>query len=151
MKHTTIVAAIALGLSGCVSTNQSDGGNYIRLPQTISSEAYKENYKVAHQPVTASDKKHVLFGLFEFGGSATHWANAVESPGLSFFPSAELNAKNGAFANACENAEADTILAARYKITKRNYLIYKNVEVEIKGFPAKITDLEKVALKENGK
>jgi hypothetical protein len=138
------LSLVAMGfLTGCVTVNKNDGGSELRSP-CVKAESYKQKFDVGQNPVEGKDQVHVLFGLCSWGSSATHVADAVEAPSLMFIPSALDIAKNGAYANACDSSNADSIIATRYKITTEDYFVYKKITAELKGFPAKMTSLEKV-------
>ena len=76
MKKLMIGAAIAAVACGCISVNQNDGGNACRRP-CIAKDIVHEKFTVAQNTVSATDKMYSVFGLFTFGSSATHEADAV--------------------------------------------------------------------------
>ena len=145
MKKLMIGAAIAAIACGCVSVNQNDGGNACRRP-CIAKDIVHEKFTVAKNTVSAQDKLYDLFGLFTFGSSATHEADAVCGKEKSFFekvfPSGADKAKNGAYANACDAAKCDQIVGAKYKVKTTNYFVFKIFNAEITGYPASLTGVE---------
>ena len=146
MKKLMIGAAIAAIACGCVSVNQNDGGNACRRP-CVAKDIVHEKYSVEKDTVSAQDKLYGIFGLFTFGSSATHEADAVctgKEPSFfeKLFPSAAEKAKNGAYANACDAAKCDQIVGAKYKVKTTNYFVVKIYNAEITGYPASLTGVE---------
>ena len=146
MKKLMIGAAIAAIACGCISVNQNDGGNACRRP-CIAKDIVHEKFTVAQNTVSAKDKMFGLFGLFTFGSSATHTADAVcgkddKSFFEKLFPSAAEKAKNGAYANACDAAKCDQIVGAKYKVKTTDYFVFKIYEAEITGYPSSLTGVE---------
>ena len=134
-----VVAAIACG---CVSVNQNDGGNACRKP-CIAKDIVHEKFTVADKTVSAEDNINCLFGFICWGSSATHIADAVcTGSSLGLIPSGMDKAKNGAYANACDAAKCDQIMAARYKVTTDDYFVFKKYKAEITGYPATLTGVE---------
>ena len=143
MKKLMIGAVVAAVACGCVSVNQNDGGNACRKP-CIAKDIVHEKFTVGDKTVSSEDNINCLFGWICWGSSATHIADAVcsgTSP-LSIFPSSVDKAKNGAYANACDAAKCDQIMAARYKVTTEDYFVFKKVKAEITGYPATLTGVE---------
>lgn len=143
------VVAVALLGPGCVNERSNDGGSLLTPPANLV-EGYKQIYKVADAPVEAEDQMYIFLGLFGWGGSATHVADNYRR--LPFNrPSIVMN---GAFANACDKASADTIIGARYTVTDCNYLIISTLHAKVRGFPAKLIGVENVPgpffIKRNG-
>ena len=143
MKKLMIGAVVAAVACGCVSVNQNDGGNACRKP-CIAKDIVHEKFTVSDKTVSAEDNINCLFGWICWGSSATHIADAVCSGTSSFsiFPSGVAKAKNGAYANACDAAKCDQIMAARYKVTTEDYFVFKKVKAEITGYPATLTGVE---------
>ena len=134
-----VVAAVACG---CVSVNQNDGGNACRKP-CIAKDIVHEKFTVADTTVSAEDNINCLFGFICWGSSATHIADAVcTGSALSLIPSGMDKAKNGAYANACDAAKCDQIMAAKYKVTTDDYFVFKKYKAEITGYPATLTGVE---------
>ena len=148
MKKLMIGAAIAAIACGCISVNQNDGGNACRKP-LMAKDIVHEKFTVAKNTVSAQDKLYgICFGPFNFtfGSSATHEADAVCSEEKSFFdkifPNAANKAKNGAYANACDAANCDQIVGAKYKVKTTSYVVFKIFDAEITGYPATLSGVE---------
>ena len=140
MKKLMIGAAIAAIACGCISVNQNDGGNSCRKP-LMAKDIVHEKFSVEKNTVSAKDQVNVLFGFISWGSTATHTADAVDSS-WSFLPCPLDTAKNGAYANACDAAKCDQVVGAKYKITAKNYFVFKQYDVEITGYPAKLSGVE---------
>lgn len=142
MKKLMIGAVVAAIACGCVSVNQNDGGNACRKP-CIAKDIVHEKFTVADKTVSAEDNINCLFGFICWGSSATHIADAVcTGSSLGLIPSGMDKAKNGAYANACDAAKCDQIMAARYKVTTDDYFVFKKYKAEITGYPATLTGVE---------
>lgn len=134
MKKLLAVTMIASALSGCITVNKNDGGNSSITPVQIKDRIHLK-YSVDKKTVSASDRVHCLFGFICWGSSASHIADCGEGR-LTFMG----QAKDGAYANACDLAKCDHIAGARYKVTTKDYFIYKNCKAEITGYPVKVVD-----------
>lgn len=135
----TIAALCALSaMTGCITVNKNDGGESgMRIP--VSQDVIHEQITVDKTPVTAQDEVKCLFGLITWGSSASHVADVTDD--LVPF-GASVKAKNGAYANACDKAKCDRLVATRYKITTNDYFVYKTVKAEVTGYPAKISGVK---------
>lgn len=136
------IAAVAT-MTGCASSKITGGGQYAGIPQP-KPEEYKLIYE--HKPELVTGKAHVVRVLgFTFGDKAPTLLNQRGDPGfLSFFgEGGEVKAQNAALYNACQKANADVVLAARYKIEKTGFVIGGVYDCEIKGFPANLKGIEK--------
>ena len=139
MKRIIIGAAIAALACGCVSVRQNDGGNACRKP-CIAKDIVHEKFTVSDKTVTANDQINCLFGFISWGSTATHFAEAVCGQGP--FINAVAKAKNGAYANACDAAKCDQVVAAKYKVTTEDYFVFKKINAKITGYPASLTGVE---------
>ena len=145
------VACLAFA-SACTSINSSDGGNLTIYPKTIGpTDNYRPLYTIdTKRRVSGHANVNVLFGLFAWGDGSGIADNAdiYGSSGLakflSFMPDAKRRSAQAAFYNACKNAHCDSIVAAKYEITRKNYLIFSKCSVEVKGFPATLSSVEVV-------
>ena len=129
--------------TGCTSINSSDGGDLNIYPKTIGpTDNYRPLYTVdTKKKVTGKAKVTVLFGLFMWGDGSGLADNADI---FSFLPDSRRLSAKAAFYNACKEANCDDIVAARYEVTRKNYLIFSKCEVEVKGFPATLSGVEVV-------
>lgn len=140
MKKLIAVGFVAAVVCGCVSVNQNDGAND-NLKPPMAKDIVHAKYTVENKTVSASDKVNCLFGFITWGSTATHVAdNAPGGLGLNAV------VKNGAYANACDAAKCDEIVAAHYKVTVEEYIpffpVFCRANAEITGFPAKVTGVE---------
>ena len=145
MKKLMIGAVVAAVACGCVSVNQNDGGDACRRP-CVAKDIVHEKFTVADKTVSAEDNINCLFGFICWGSSATHIADAVcsRTSGISLLPRGIEKAKNGAYANACDAAKCDQIMAAKYKVTTDDYFVFKKYKAEITGYPANLTGVEDI-------
>lgn len=143
MKKLLVVIMLAAVATGCISVNKNDGGNSSLKPCQIK-DAVHLKYSVEKNTVSGKDQMHCLFGFICWGSTASHAADQGEF-GLSL----ASKVKNGAYANACEAAKCDQIAAARYKVTTKDYFVYKKSTAEITGYPVKVVDVEAVDVIKN--
>ena len=138
MKKVLSILALAALASGCITVNKNDGGESgMTLP--IIKDVIHEKITVADTPVSAQDEVQCLFGIICWGSSATHVADVTDE--LVPF-GALVKAKNGAYANACDQAKCDRLVGTRYTVTTDDYFVYKKVKAEISGYPATLSGVE---------
>ena len=137
MRKLMMVAAVAALACGCVSTHKNDGGD-ANLQIPVVKDVVHEKYDVASSPVAATESLNVLFGLIVWGKTATHYAD--DAPFRFFDKIGE--AKNGAYANACDQANCDSIVGAHYKVRIEDYFVFKKLTCEINGYPASLKGVE---------
>lgn len=137
MKKLMMVAVLAALAGGCITVNKNDGGDNCLKP-SVAKDIVHEKYEIGTAPVTATESLNVLFGLISWGKTATHKADAA--PFAWFDKVGEV--RNGAYANACDQAKCDSIVGTRYNVRVENYLVFKKLTCEISGYPAKITGVE---------
>ncbi len=154
------VAAFAVFVStvmvGCVQINSSDSGSMNIPPMTVGPvDDYRPLYQIdCSRKVKASSNIKNLFWIFTWGSDNVYADNASIFPGGSIlgrifpFMVAKETAAKAAFYKACKEAQCDSIIAARYEITFKDYFFYRKMIVEISGFPAKITGVETVKAKQ---
>ena len=137
MKKLMMVAAVAAIACGCITNHKNDGGDACLKP-AIAKDIVHEKFTVGKDPVTASDSINCLFGWICWGSSSTHIADAVcdgsgEKPILGIFDNKGIKqAKNGAYANACDAANCDQIVGAKYKVTTKDYFVFKQISTDFK-------------------
>ena len=137
MKKVMIAAALAALASGCITVNKNDGGDDCLKPKIVKDIVH-EKYEVGTTPVTATESLNVLFGFITWGKTATH--NADAAPYKWFDKVGQV--RNGAYANACDQAKCDSIVGTRYNVRVEDYYVFKKLTCEISGYPAKITGVE---------
>ena len=151
MKKLLMTAAVAAMACGCITVNKNDGGES-NLRMKICKDVIHEKVSVSDKQVSAEDNLHCLFGLICWGSTASHDADLAEGSGetqklfgLIAPPlSPAQKAKNGAYANACDSAKCDQLVATRYKVTTKDYYVYKQFKAEVTGYPAKVEGVEVV-------
>lgn len=157
MKKTYSLVLLGIAcvawMTGCTSTNSSDGGNMAIYPKTVGpTDNYRPLYTVDQtKKVSGSAKINVLFGLFAWGDDAAFADNASIAASDSMwswftdlFPDAKKLSSQAAFYNACKKGDCDAVVSARYEVKNTNYWIFAQCEAEVKGFPAVQTGVETV-------
>ncbi len=137
MKKLMIAAAMSALACGCASINKNDGGNSRLKPQVVKDRVHLK-YEVGKKRVKGADQLNCLFGLICWGSSAH-----IADEGESCF-GAKGKAKNGAYANACDAANCDQLVGARYTVATKDYFVFKKVHAEVSGYPAKVVGAEVV-------
>ena len=131
------VAILASVVTGCSSVNTSDGASMCELKS--KSIDYKPMYTFEKKKVSGCSNLNVLFGLISWGDNKFAENGALGS--LTLFSGA-AKAKAAAVYQACKNSNADTLLGSTYEIEETDYVVFKKVSCKVKGFPAKIVDIE---------
>ena len=140
MKKLLAVALVATVACGCVCVNKSDGGTACLRP-TILKDAVHEKYTISETPVTAKATAVTILGFITIGDpEVTHWSDNVDG-NVYFFGAAGI-AKNAAYSKACEENNCDSIVSARYTITRTNFFFYDQAVAELTGYPAKFAGIE---------
>ena len=138
MKKLVMVMCLAAVVAGCKSQYKNDGGEADLKPTIVRDIAY-EKYDIKSTPVESVDNR-VGIGPIVFGGIAGHIAD--DAPGGWFDKKIVQVAKNGAYAAACEAAKCDSLVGSRYTVDYANYVLWQEVTVRVKGYPAKLTGVE---------
>ena len=145
MKKLMMAAVIASAACGCVTNIKNDGGDACLAPK-IEKDIVHEKYDIGTAPITGTEAiSYIKLGFFtiKWGGSATHIANMAPIGNIGFFGKTPTQlAMNGAYANACDQGNCDSIVGSRYKITDDNYFVYGKVTCEASGYPAKLKGVE---------
>lgn len=140
MKKLMMAAMIVAVACGCVSVNKNDGGTKCLTPAVVKDTVY-EKYSISDKPVTAKAQAIGIMGFIVIGDAeATHWADNVE--GATRFMNTPAMAKNNAYSKACEENGCDSIVAARYSVTRKNYFVFDQASATVTGYPAKLTGIE---------
>ncbi|MBQ8126301.1 MAG: hypothetical protein IJ173_10570 [Kiritimatiellae bacterium] len=140
MKKLVAVAMIAAVACGCVSVNKNDGGTVCLKPAVVKDAVY-EKYTISDKAVTAKAQAVGICGFIVIGDAeATHWADNVD--GTARFMSTPAMAKNNAYSKACEENKCDSLVAARYSVTRKNYFVFDQATATVTGYPAKLDGIE---------
>lgn len=145
MKKAIMAVAITAMACGCITNIKNDGGDACLRP-AVSKDIVHEKYDVGTAPVTGTESiSWIKLGLFtiKWGGTATHIANGAPIGNVGFFGETPTQlAMNGAYANACDQGNCDSIVGSRYTIRDESYFVFGTVRCEAKGYPAKLTGVE---------
>ncbi len=145
-----LVAVVTFAFfSGCVQVNSSDAGSMNIHPRTDGPvDNYRPIYEIGKERVVAQSDVKCLFWFIVWSSDNAYADNAYvnRNPLGRIFPflNSKQNAAQAAFYKACKMSNSDAIVAARYEITFEDYFFYKKMNVEIKGFPARITGVEPI-------
>lgn len=144
MKKLLITVLLGALATGCVTHFKNDGGDDNLRPTIVRDIAY-EKYDISDKPVTFTEQRVGILPVgawnwFTVGGVAKHIADDVDN---DFYLQESIRlAKNGAFAGACEKAECDTLVGARYEVVYKWYYLWNEASVTVTGYPAKLTGVE---------
>lgn len=127
------VCAVAAFVSGCIANHTNDAATSAKASVTKNFEADIVAGKTA---VSGKAMVHNVLGIITWGVSDyADDAFVSGAPSLQLFASPLTVAKQGATFNACNDAKADMLLAAKYKIKISDFFVYKKVECDVTGFP----------------
>lgn len=127
------VCAVAAFVSGCIANHTNDAATSAKACVTKKFEADIAAGKTA---VSGKATVHNVLGIISWGvNDYADDAFVSGAPSLQLFASPLTVAKQGATFNACNDAKADMLLAAKYKIKISDFFVYKKVECDVTGFP----------------
>lgn len=111
----------------------------------VGSPLQVEMEKVYVQPIletkneviSGSASVHSILGLISWGPSsqAVGVDYGFSGKKITFTSPSDEVARNAATYEATTNAKADVILAPQYILTKKDYVVYKKINCEVKGYP----------------
>lgn len=143
MKKALIASSLLLAgaLTGCSSMNVSS--TPVPLAGTVDTDI-KADIEVGEKITGSSSATKVLF--FTIGGE-TEYADGVaygDAGGNS--PLAALDSvapvKAAAAYNAIQSSGADVIVAPRYTVKKKDYLVYGTIDVTVEGYKGTIKSVK---------
>lgn len=131
-KFAALGLVIAIS-SGCVSYNASQ-------PSSPIESAVKTDLKAdvtVGEEITGKSAVNILFGVLKIGGDS-QFADGVayggdSGGGLSGLLDPVSAVKSAAAYKAVKSSGADLIIAPRYEVTQKDYFIFKQVDVTVKG------------------
>ena len=141
MKSMLLGLGAALLLSGCVSYETNNTGK--ALDSSLKGVVLAPMVEVDTKRVEGHGSVSCLFGFIV-------WGDSNQAKGIEFFPSSGLSsmvsfsfgcddiARNSAAYDACLKSDADLLVAPRYYLEKRNYLVYQEAKCKVTAFPGTI-------------
>ena len=148
------VAIIACSMmTGCLSSAVTKGGSYANLPDPKPDE-YLIHWENEDNQIEATAT--VRAGWFAFCGGSSDKApwmlrdqEARNMFGARIY-SLENRARNAALYKACQQKKCDALIGATYEVETESWGMFYSVSTcKVKGWPARITGIEKVANKAN--
>lgn len=143
-----VCAAACSAMTGCTTSAVTKGGTYANLPDPTPDE-YRIHWENEKNPIETTAT--VCGGLFGFCGASDEapWM-LRDQEAFNFFGmrvyTTESKARNAALYKACQQAKCDALIGAMYEVTTDDYLGYFTKSTcKVKGWPARITGIEKVA------
>ncbi|MBQ7178805.1 MAG: hypothetical protein IJS08_15420 [Victivallales bacterium] len=156
MKKVLSVLLLGAILStvGCISahTNQS-ATTSVPPAKVVSVDAYAPETELGNDRVSATVTGNSILGIIKWGMPAT-FADFTAIPGSMALGSNipvsvsilddTLPFKQAAVYIACEENQCDSLLDARYVITTKDYLVFKQIVCKVTGIPVKIKGYKKL-------
>ncbi|MGN0847289.1 MAG: hypothetical protein ACI4RA_07900 [Kiritimatiellia bacterium] len=151
-KLLMAVAGIAVCsiVTGCMSSAVTKGGSYANLPDPKPDE-YLIHWENADNTIEATATVcGGIFGFCNYSDKAPWMLRDQES--RNFFGhriySLEDKARNAALYKACQQTKCDALIGANYDVETESYgPFFSTSTCKVKGWPARITGIEKVANK----
>lgn len=138
-------AAVACSImTGCVSSAVSKGGTYANLPDPRPDE-YQIHWENEPNIIESTAMVTTVLGLFH-GGEKAPWMlrDKEETAWYGRVYSDESRARNAALYKACQQAKCDALIGAMYEVETESYgPFYSQSVCKVKGWPARITGIEK--------
>ncbi|MBQ9431017.1 MAG: hypothetical protein IJU44_05640 [Kiritimatiellae bacterium] len=138
-------------MTGCMSSAVTKGGSYANLPDPKPDE-YQIHWENEDNIIETTAT--VRGGLFGFCGGSSDKAPWMlrDEAARNFFGariySLESKARNAALYKACQQAKCDALIGATYEVETESYgMFYSESTCKVKGWPARITGIEKVVNK----
>ena len=139
-------------MTGCFSSAATKGGSYANLPDPKPDE-YQIHWENEDNEIETTAT--VYGGWFGFcGGSSDEAPWMLYDTGHRNLITGALvyglgdKARNAALYKACQQKKCDALIGARYEVETKSYgLFYSKSTCKVKGWPARITGIEKVANK----
>lgn len=135
-------------MTGCMSSAVTKGGSYANLPDPTPDE-YRIHWENEDNTIEATAT--VCGGWFGFCGSSDKapWMLRDQENrniwGVRVY-SIESKARNAALYKACQRAKCDALIGANYEVETVGYgPLFSTSTCKVKGWPARITGIEKVA------
>lgn len=138
-------------MTGCMSSAVTKGGSYANLPDPKPDE-YQIHWE--NEDNTIETTATVYGGWFGFCGGSSDKAPWMlrDQAAVNFFGarvySLESKARNAALYKACQQKKCDALIGTMYEVETKSYGPFYSVSTcKVKGWPARITGIEKVANK----
>lgn len=136
-------------MTGCMSSAVTKGGSYANLPDPKPDE-YLIHWE--NEDDTIEMTATVRGGWFASCGGTSDKAPWMlrDQEARSFFGariySLESRARNAALYKACQQAKCDALIGTMYEVETESYGPFYSVSTcKVKGWPARITGIEKVS------
>lgn len=145
-------AIVCSAMTGCMSQAVSKGGTYANLPDPTPDE-YRIHWENEENTIEMSATVcGGWFGIFGHNDKAP-WMLRDQEQVNTFGPfvlgrvySTESKARNAALYKACQQAKCDAIIGAMYEVETEKYGPFFEISnCKVKGWPARITGIEKVS------
>ena len=141
MKKSLLIlaaAATALIMTGCFATHTNDAAVPVNVD--VQAPKFTADVEAGKTAVSGEATVHNVLNLFTWGVGNFADDAFVKTSGLPFtlIVPADQVAKQGAAYNACDAANADVILAAKYKLEIKDYFVYKAIKCTVTGYPGVI-------------
>ncbi len=146
MKKSIIMFAAAicatLFVTGCMTKNTSQGAYMadIKIEKTYQAVIDAQNKQVSGEATVNNLFGFITWGVSDFADEA--FTKYQGGPMLFFTLDAKTAAKQGATYNACEAANADMLLGAKYVIDTQDYIVYKRITCKATGTPANLKGIK---------
>ena len=142
MKKLLPMIALAAFAVGCESYQHNKGGDADLRPTIVRDIAY-EKFDISNKPIEVTVKAQYInlpFTSIRLGSSWNDYADNVDVN--QFFDRKVQDVRNQAYAMACAEAKCDSIVGAQYEVKRDSYVVYEEINVKLKGYPAKLTGVE---------
>ena len=146
-----VCAIVCCAMTGCMSSAATKGGTYANLPDPKPDE-YQIHWENEDNTIeTTATVRGGWFGLCGGASDKAPWMLRDQEPRNIFGGSIydlKDKARNAALYKACQQAKCDALIGATYEVETESYGPFYSVSTcKVKGWPALITGIEKVANK----
>ena len=154
LMMTAIGLVVCSVTTGCISEATTKGGTYANLPDPTPDE-----YQIHWENEDNTIEMTAIacggwFGIFGHNDNAP-WMLRDQEQAKTFGPfdlgrryTTESKARNAALYKACQQAKCDALIGAMYEVETESFgPFFEMSRCTVKGWPARITGIEKVTNK----
>jgi hypothetical protein len=136
------VAALTV-ICGCASTHVSQWSSPLDVKLEANITPLLEIGDEIKGTATITRILFVSTGATEFADGVEYTAAGAGSLGYSLFGNAVAEGKAAAAYDACNKAGADVIIAPRYTVETKDYIVYAKTTINVKGYKDVFKGLKK--------
>ena len=136
------IASLAV-MTGCASTHVSQWSSPLDVKLEVNLTPMVEVGDEITGTATITRILFVSTGATQFADGVEYAGSESGALGFSLFGNAMAEGKSAAAFDACNKAGADVIIAPRYTVETKDYIVYAKTTFTVKGFKGVFKGLKK--------